>query len=616
MPPRFLVLSITVVLAAAISNGCKPGAKSSKNSGVSGGITIPAREPKPSGKSWVPSVALASADPATWKVTADEVKPAANLKSYVALELRIAGGAAFARPDAAQAAVIDRVVGPNSRNALDWVRCDLTQTKPVGRVHLWQTDTPDDEMLQPGNDGVAQLVALSPSGDRLAVAIGQRVWVWSKEGARVAYFKVPQTTKFIGWIAFAGEERMWIHVDGILRLHALPGGEVAATAPQQMWLPLMTPGGKWLAGVVGQELIFLAAADGSRAGSIPLPADWRAQTIAMEPGGTQVALALANNRADTLIGVWELATGKLSDSVEQTYARVQQRLAENRLHWCGKNLLLCSHTFFHLGVKEILAQEGRADSIPAGAAPDGRLWTVRVLADPAQVQQLQSAPAEELKTANTLLAAATLPPAAYDPIFRDPAAFAWHPGITVNVVLSGVPPKFQQAVAAGLADAMAQQGYRVDPEAKLKLEFNVKLGPDAETVGKDVPQDQLTPRMKEHLKKFPIDKWVELVTVKNIIIEGIGYDAAGKPAFGTKLPLFSRPVDEQGSDEPLWEALAKWESDLNLPRTFFRDPAGQRVVLPKMIVPGIDGLVDPVIEERQIDPLWEGYQVPGEKAGK
>lgn len=616
MPARFRVIAAFLALAAATFCGCRPGANASKASSTSGSVTIPACDPKPGAKSWAPSVTLASADPATWKITADEVKPAADLKSYVALELRMAGGAAFARPDAAQAAVIDQVAGPNNRIVLDWVRCDLKQTKPIGRVHLWQADTPQEELLQPGNDNVPLLVVLSPSGDRLATAVGQRVWVWSKDGARVAYFKVPQTTKPVGWIAFAGEERLWTHVDGNLQLHALPGGDVAASGPKQMWLPLMTPGGKWLAGVVGQELVVLAAADGSRAGSIPLPAEWRPQTIAMEPGGTQVALAMANNRADTLIGVWDLASGKLANSVEQTYARVQQRLAEYRLHWCGKDVLLCSHTFFHLGLKEILAAEGRADSIPAGPAPDGRLWVVRTLADPAQVQQLQSAAAEELKTASALLAAATLPPAKYDSIFRDPAAFAWHPGVAVNVVLSGVPAKFQDAVAAGLADAMAQQGYRVDPQAKLKLELNVKFEADGQMVGKDIPKEQWSPRMKEHVKKFPIDKWVELVTVKNLVIDGIAYDAAGKPAFGTRLPLFSRAVDKDGGDEPLWQALAKWEMDLSLPKTFFRDPAGNRVVLPTSIVPGIDGLVDPVIEERQIDPLWEGYKLPSERGGK
>jgi hypothetical protein len=62
---------------------------------------------------------------------------------------------------------------------------------------------------------------------------------------------------------------------------------------------------------------------------------------------------------------------------------------------------------------------------------------------------------------------------------------------------------------------------------------------------------------------------------------------------GRGFPLFSRAADEDGSDAPLWESLAKWEFSLNLPQTFFRNAAGERVVLPKMIAPGIDGLVDP-----------------------
>jgi nitrogen regulatory protein PII len=114
---------------------------------------------------------------------------------------------------------------------------------------------------------------------------------------------------------------------------------------------------------------------------------------------------------------------------------------------------------------------------------------------------------------------------------------------------------------------------------------------DGQTTGKDIPKDQLTPAMKEHLKTMPHDKWVQLVTMKNLRIDATIYDATGKQAGKIPTYLFSRPVDEAGNPDPLWQALAKWEGVMTLPRPLLPDAAGKKTPFPKYLTPGIDGLV-------------------------
>src|SRR5262249_44085346 len=126
------------------------------------------------------------------------------------------------------------------------------------------------------------------------------------------------------------------------------GGKVLVTVPGQVSAPpALSPGGKWLAACAGKELLFFGAADGARAGSITLPDGWGAANVAVAPSGPAAAVALVSPRVDVLLGVWDLATGRLTDSLVQTYHLSQQRLTPG-LQWLGERRLLCGSALIDL----------------------------------------------------------------------------------------------------------------------------------------------------------------------------------------------------------------------------------------------------------------------------
>jgi len=204
-----------------------------------------------------------------------------------------------------------------------------------------------------------------------------------------------------------------------------------------------------------------------------------------------------------------------------------------------------------------------------------------------------------------------MPPPALQSVIKQTGGFIWHAGTSVNAVLTGVPGKHRQAVANGCSDWLVRQGFGVDPQAKIKLELTITQEGDGEMVGKNVPQDQLTPAMRKYLQSHPHEKWVEMVKVKNIAISGKVYDSAGKPVFQLPKRLVSRAMDKGGNDDPVWQGLATWKDAPNLPKTYFLDSTGKRVFLPsKYIQPGIDGLIDAVIDSPEVG---DEFQLPEQK---
>src|SRR5262249_21193897 len=140
-----------------------------------------------------------------------------------------------------------------------------------------------------------------------------------------------------------------------------------------------TPGGKWLAACVGKQLLFLGAADGARAGSVALPDGWTGVHLAAHPSGKAVAVALGNPHSDLLLGVWDLATGRLTDSLVQTYHLSQRKLTPG-LQWAGQRRLFCGNSLIDLDRHVILCDR----FVPMGqtassgrTTPDGREWLVR-----------------------------------------------------------------------------------------------------------------------------------------------------------------------------------------------------------------------------------------------
>jgi hypothetical protein len=157
-----------------------------------------------------------------------------------------------------------------------------------------------------------------------------------------------------------------------------------------------------------------------------------------------------------------------------------------------------------IGLKEIIGDNRWGnDGQLAGPPPDARLWQVRSLREPQQIEQLAAKLGPDAKTDTLFLAAATVPPPALNSQLIAAAAGS------VKAVVEGIPEKYKDQIGAGLAEALAKQGLYSDPQAKVKLEFKIFPEADGQTVGKDIPKDQLTPAMKEHLKTFPHDKWVQ-----------------------------------------------------------------------------------------------------------
>src|SRR5262249_20846400 len=163
------------------------------------------------------------------------------------------------------------------------------------------------------------VAALSPSGDRIAVrdGVSRFVAVWSKDGRRVATVNTPVGPRGetrTSWVAFAGEQHLWILSGKRLALVEVATGKAVATLPGEATsAPTCTPGRKWLLVCTAEELIILNAADGKRVSAISLPAALGAQRyVAVHPSGRVVAVSLAN-KADVLLGVWDLATGQLTD---------------------------------------------------------------------------------------------------------------------------------------------------------------------------------------------------------------------------------------------------------------------------------------------------------------
>jgi|GEM_PF-6796115 len=551
-------------------------------------VTAPAMAPKAGEGSTVLPVPLPPVDAASWKVKAEAVAPPAGLKSHFPLDVKLMLGAAFPSPSVGQAAVIEQVHREkDTAQVLDWIQIDLTKDGPPLRVHLWRDDTPREELPLMGSGQLIKTYALSPSGERLAWIGGHTLFVWSKDGTVLLRKPFKGVNKPIEWASFISDDRLALWIDGNVKQIAIPSGEVGPTLPVA---GLRSPGGTWLAGYGTQEIAFYAAADHGKVGAIPIPAGYTAAGFMFHPSGKQFTISMRNASADVIIGIWDLDSGQPVKSAAMTYAGAQRQLAGG-LVWAGPDTLLCNSTFFHMGLKDMIGNNrwGNEERL-AGPSPDARFWSIHSLREPKQTEQLAAKLGPDAKTDTIFLAAATVPPPELEAQWIAAAA------TSVKAVVEGVPEKFKNEIAAGLAEALAKQGLRSDPEAKVKIELKIIQEGDGQTTGKDIPQDQLTTAMKEYLKTNPHDKWVQLVTMKNLRIDGTIYDETGKQAAKIQTYLFSRPVDDAGNSDPLWQALAKWEGVMTLPRPLLPGAGGKKSPLPEYITPGIDGLVDPVVQ--------------------
>jgi hypothetical protein len=572
-----------------------------------------AREPEhKQPTSWVTPVPLASADSATWKVKVDEPPARTGLPSAYPIPPGAVESFAFA-PRAGQVGVVLR---PQGGTGFEWVRYDLGKSEPAGRVPLGDAKRPE-EALRPNNDHYsgAAVSALSPSGDRLAVRDGHGAFfgVWARDGRRLGTVRVEAAPQATPWAGFGGEDRLWVLNKKQLTLREIASGKVLVTVPGEMWAsPALTPGGKWLAACAGKELMFFDAVSGARAGTVALPDGWGGADLAAHPSGRSMAVQLVNQRSDVLLGVWDLATGHLTDSLAQTYYLSQQKLTPG-LQWAGPRQLLCNHALVDHDRHVILTNE----YVPAGqcgssglVSPDGRQWLVRTFSNDEWPRVGKKLPRLSGPATRTYLTAASLPKAVTGPLEAAAEAFLWHPGVAVRVVAADeVPRKYRARVAEAAADFLAQEGYRVDPGASITVEALVKLGKPKSGVGRRMRREELSDAQKQQLRFNPMMDFYEITDAYDASIQGKVYDASGRLAMQTESFLVQPSVKRGAGDDAAWEKMLSGAINLHPPRLYLRDANHQRLLLPKSYRPGVDGVLEPVLETIKT-PYKDGYSLP------
>lgn len=584
--------------------------------GGSSGDEAVAREPQAgSPYSWVPRVKLESADATSWKAGTDPgTPPPSGLLTAIPVPDGQIQAFTFAAPATALVGFVTMTENRTS-TTFEWVRHDLRKLDPIGRVVLTDEKTEKDQDLRPNFDKVSYgpaVAALSPSGNRLAVRDGldRFVSVWDSEGKRLATLKSALGPRGVEirtrWVGFADDNRLWILAGKQLQLHDIASGKMTTVVPGDVVCPPgMTPGGKWLVACTAQAVMVLNAASGELAGTIPLPVQdqWGSPAgkwceVAVHPSGARFAVGLENANSDVLLGVWDLAGGRLTDSICQTFQLTQTKAAGS-LRWMGERQILCGPLVIDLdlhGPLSIVSREPPDAKYAAGPMlPNSRVWAIRTFSreDWAIVGQKFSLG----KTPRPMLTAASIPDEITEQLRAAKAGFLWHPGVAVRIAITdSVPRRHRHTLAVATADLLSKEGYRIDSQAPVTLELNVVLGSKTKGRGQQIEHDKLSPEMKQELMRKPGAKWHELADAYDVTVQGRALGADGKPAFQTP-PFGSFSTVKRGAGEnAAWDSLAATGVQTKLPRWFVRDAAHQRVGLPRHWQFGVDGLLPAKVE--------------------
>jgi hypothetical protein len=143
-----------------------------------------------------------------------------------------------------------------------------------------------------------------------------------------------------------------------------------------------------------------------------------------------------------------------------------------------------------------------------------------------------------------------------------------------------IPNAYRSAMANAFAADLANEGYRIDPNANVAFELNVTMGAKTTGVGKQIPDEHLPPKMREEIRRKPMFAWFELTDVYPVTIQGRVYDSGGKLVMQTKEYGEFAVVERGEGADAAWKALASREVKLPLPRLYLRDAGNKRLVLP------------------------------------
>ena len=460
------------------------------------GIT---REPKAGSQFWIPAHPLAAADPARWKVTAEVTAPASGLHSVFLFEHDYSPALLFAAPQTAQAATVQITKDPTQPESsglyrLEWTRLDLRTGQTLGKLPT---------SLVTSEPGWRYLCALGPSGKQLAIAFAYapgQMEIWSDDGSKVATIAVAAVTDEARprRVHFASESRVLVDVAGNVTAYDLLAGTEAFQIQAGFTIPpVLSLGGKWLAGNTGDGIAWYSTADGSPAGKIEFGEHWQLGPggfngqerldwgLAFHPSGKSVAvLAIGKTSPQTLVAHYDLATGRVLDQFVLPDGQYNFQVA----NWCSdRQLHLSTGHVVDLDLKTWLGRLGDPEHLPlhfSSNSPDQRCWR---LLYPSLGQKIDPrlGLAEEVQHA---LVASTVPDAELKRRRAEAQdSLIWGPGFAVALGTEVINDERRPQVLAALADMLAERGFKVDPAARHRLlvkEARALSVPDINNPGK------------------------------------------------------------------------------------------------------------------------------------
>lgn len=321
-----------------------------------------------------------------------------------------------------------------------------------------------------------------------------------------------------------------------------------------------------------------AAAEGKRVGR-----------VSFHPSGKMAAGLVNNPHGDLHIAVWDVATGKVQDSLVLRYLATQANADVTPLWISERQLLLSTGALVDLDWKT-WAVRYEFTTWP-GVSPDGRYW------------RLDRLPTEDRGYQN-VIAATTIPDAeTATQIAQAKQGFAWHPGQEVRLEIAGhLPDEEREATAAAVADTIAKRGFTINPKAKHAVRVNIGVD-DGLVVGKSTPAVD---------PNYVIEEY-EMGKVGNVRISVV--DDQGEPMFASAGSIQTSSTFKRGGEKTVWVEMRQRLKRIEVPRTYFRDAAGKRLPLVfwqdhrKPI--GIDGVMEAPPSTYTID---DRYGLPKDKA--
>ncbi len=615
---------LLVGLIGLIWLGFGRGGGGGGDGGVGEVVAAAAQEPQPGTNSWVSPVPVPAVERATWKVTPDPAPLAAGLGSEFSLPDGDVRAVLLAGPSAKAAAVRVLPEGPPAKEdvvrgrgtkrivpRIEWIRYDLHKPEPVGRVPILPAEYPPSAQTKVE-------AALSPSGERLAVAVAGDVRVCSSDGAEVASFRVPvnQLSGAAEWSGFAGEDRLLTLADRRVSAHDPASGRPLFVLPAEFRAPpVLSPGGKGVVAYTGAGYEFFGTADGRKAGVLPLPSRWEDRGrprggLAFHPDGKRVAGLTTNSQGQMLVTVWDVSDGALKESLVVSAAYDGASGFDLPVAWAGdRRLVFGSGEVLDLDLRTAICKyELPRPPLPVtGPSPDGRTW--RVAGRPGADGKGAAGGERGASGAGRVLAASTLPhPGATARLDAARKGILWHPGAPLRVEVDGsVPPDQRETLLQVMSESVTKAGLRVDPAAKLRMTVHVKTK-RGKVDGK---------AMKGTFRGGPAEVQYQVEVVDGFILDARFEitDGSGRPVM--RLPYsgmgVSAPDYEGKGQEELWRRFRdQTRQGLRFPRLFLRDANGALLPAKQLFSPGIDGREEPAALPLRGDSGTAEFQLPGD----